>query len=89
MVVDPTVVVEVTGGITVVVVGTTVVVVVGGAVVVVVEGTGQSVTIGNEADAVKSGVRFAFNVVNVTVPIAGAGPLSLQINVVPDLPFVS
>ena len=90
---------SVVGGAAVVVVGASVVVVSpfatgsvlvlgAGAIVVVVEGV-QSLRVCNDDDCVKSTLLSGLRMVNVTVPAAGAFPLALQINCVPELLIVS
>lgn len=49
----------------------------------------QPVTGDSDADAVESTDLSRLRIVNVTVPLDGAGPLASQIGVVPDSPIVS
>jgi hypothetical protein len=49
----------------------------------------QSSTLGSEADAEVSGVRSGMRMVNLTVPLDGAGPLACQICTGPEFPVVS
>jgi hypothetical protein len=49
----------------------------------------QPSTLGSEADVEKSGDRSELRMVNLTVPLDGAGPLDCQICTGPGLPVVS